>query len=105
MQPTSLVVWLGNPEKIEARLPYLVGVVEDGASQSPPGGPISRHAHPDDCDLIRDTIMIFDATLDQFDKDDDYQTRQMIDRLAMDVLNRIRECTKKLASVRPRVVS
>lgn len=104
MDKSSSVVWLGNFENAKVRHSLLLRLVGQGVNQAPPEGTTARYAQPNDCDLIRDTILLFDEALDQLDKDEDYQTRQIIDHLALDVLNRIRECAKKLASGGPRAV-
>ena len=105
LHKTSLMVWLGNSEKTEVRRPPLLSLVEDVVSQPPQKSLRAKGTQPTDCPLIGDAILLFDAALDQFDKDEDHRIRHIIDHLALDVLNRIRECTQNLASAHARAVS
>jgi hypothetical protein len=105
LQKTSLVIWLGNSEKSKVRRPSFIHLVDDGPGHPLEEVPRSKQTKPEDRQLIDDTISIFDVALDQFDKDNDYQLRRIIDQLAMEVLTSIREYTMARASARPRAMS
>jgi len=91
MDRSKAVFWLGDLNRPHKRRAANGQVAEVALMGNKEPLPLSASHHPSgDRKLMDEILRIFDGTLDILDRQEDLQTRVLIDRLALDVMSCVR---------------